>query len=80
MKFIPTAIPEVIVIEPQVFRDERGFFLETYHQSKISGRRDKRGLRTRQPFTFAARRYTRPACADPAPSGEIDSGDRRRNL
>jgi len=34
MKFIPTDIPGVIVIEPQVFRDERGFFLETYHQRK----------------------------------------------
>lgn len=32
MKFIATDIPGVIVIEPQVFRDERGFFLETYHQ------------------------------------------------
>jgi dTDP-4-dehydrorhamnose 3,5-epimerase len=34
MKFITTDIPGVIVIEPQVFRDERGFFLETYHQRK----------------------------------------------
>lgn len=34
MKFLPTAIPEVIVVEPDVFRDDRGFFLETYHQSK----------------------------------------------
>ena len=34
MKFIATDIPGVIVIEPQVFRDERGFFLETYHRRK----------------------------------------------
>jgi dTDP-4-dehydrorhamnose 3,5-epimerase len=34
MKFIATDIPGVIVIEPQIFRDERGFFLETYHQRK----------------------------------------------
>ncbi len=34
MKFLATELPGVIVIEPQVFRDERGFFLETYHQSK----------------------------------------------
>ena len=34
MKFIATDIPGVIVVEPQVFRDERGFFLETYHQRK----------------------------------------------
>lgn len=34
MKFLPTAIPEVIVVEPDVYRDDRGFFLETYHQSR----------------------------------------------
>jgi dTDP-4-dehydrorhamnose 3,5-epimerase len=34
MKFFATAIPGVTVIEPQVFRDERGFFLETYQQRK----------------------------------------------
>jgi dTDP-4-dehydrorhamnose 3,5-epimerase len=32
--FIETEIPGVIVIEPRVFRDERGFFLETYQESK----------------------------------------------
>lgn len=30
MKFIPTDIPDVLIIEPQIFGDERGFFLETY--------------------------------------------------
>src|SRR5688572_16927734 len=25
------SLPEVLVIEPRVFRDDRGFFLETYH-------------------------------------------------
>ena len=32
MKFIPTRIPEVILIEPNIFRDERGFFLEDYRK------------------------------------------------
>ncbi|MBP9675732.1 MAG: dTDP-4-dehydrorhamnose 3,5-epimerase [Anaerolineaceae bacterium] len=36
MKFITTSIPDVILIEPQVFGDERGFFMETYHQEKFS--------------------------------------------
>ena len=35
MKFLPSAIPEVIVVEPAVFRDDRGFFLEVYHQRKF---------------------------------------------
>lgn len=30
MKFTPTSIPEVILIEPRLFGDERGFFMETY--------------------------------------------------
>jgi dTDP-4-dehydrorhamnose 3,5-epimerase len=35
MKFIPTAIPDVILIEPQVFGDDRGFFMETWHADKF---------------------------------------------
>lgn len=32
MKFIRTEIPEVILIEPQVFSDSRGFFFENYRK------------------------------------------------
>jgi dTDP-4-dehydrorhamnose 3,5-epimerase len=31
MKATPTAIPEVLVIEPKVFGDSRGFFLESFN-------------------------------------------------
>ncbi len=34
IKFIPTEIPEVLLIKPQVISDERGFFMETFHQEK----------------------------------------------
>lgn len=34
MRVVPTALPGVVVIEPDVFRDGRGFFLETYHAEK----------------------------------------------
>ena len=30
MKVIATALPEVLIVEPQLFGDNRGFFLETY--------------------------------------------------
>jgi len=30
MKFIPTKIPEVIMIEPKLYIDQRGHFMETY--------------------------------------------------
>lgn len=32
MKVTPAAIPEVLVIEPKVFGDARGFFLESFNQ------------------------------------------------
>ena len=32
MKFIKTEIPEVLIIEPTVFGDARGYFLESYNK------------------------------------------------
>jgi len=32
MKIIPTAIPDLLIFEPKVFGDQRGFFLESYNQ------------------------------------------------
>lgn len=34
MKVIETELPGVLIIEPRVFGDQRGFFLETYHQAR----------------------------------------------
>jgi dTDP-4-dehydrorhamnose 3,5-epimerase len=34
VRFVPSAIPGVVVIEPDVHHDPRGFFLETYHAVK----------------------------------------------
>lgn len=36
MKFHETPIKDVVLIEPQVFGDERGFFLETWHEQKFA--------------------------------------------
>lgn len=35
MKFIESPLPGVILIEPKVFADERGFFMETYHLARF---------------------------------------------
>ena len=35
MKFIKTAIPDLILCEPQVFGDERGYFSETYREDQL---------------------------------------------
>ena len=34
MQFLTTSLPGVIVIEPDLYSDPRGFFLETYHAVK----------------------------------------------
>lgn len=31
MKAIPTALPEVLILEPRVYEDERGFFMESWN-------------------------------------------------
>lgn len=36
MNVTPTAIPDVLIIEPKVFGDERGFFLESFNQRAFS--------------------------------------------
>lgn len=41
-KFKRLKIPDVILIEPQVFEDERGFFIETYRKSAF----EKEGIKT----------------------------------
>ncbi len=36
MKFTKTSFPDVFLIEPDVFKDTRGFFMETYNQRKYA--------------------------------------------
>lgn len=35
MKALPLAIPDVVLIEPKVFGDERGFFFESFNQARF---------------------------------------------
>ena len=36
MKVIPTEHPEVLLVEPDVYPDPRGFFMETFHAKKFT--------------------------------------------
>ena len=36
MRLVPTPLPGVLLVEPQVFRDERGFFLEVWNAGKFA--------------------------------------------
>ena len=51
MKFIQTDIEGVVIVEPAVHRDERGFFLETYHARRF----EEAGL----PATFVQDNHSR---------------------
>ncbi len=44
MKVLKTIIPEVLIIEPKVFGDDRGFFYESYNEKKWL---EATGLQTR---------------------------------
>lgn len=36
MQFLSTSLPDVLLIEPRVFGDERGFFMETYQAERFA--------------------------------------------
>ena len=36
MRVIPTALPDVMIVEPRVFRDERGFFYESWNRRTMA--------------------------------------------
>ena len=36
MKVFPTEIPDVLILEPRVFGDERGFFFESYNRAVLA--------------------------------------------
>ena len=36
MKVTPLSIPDVLLIEPSVFGDERGFFFESFNQQRFN--------------------------------------------
>lgn len=44
MKFIATNIPDVIIIQSSLFKDERGWFMESFHEEKFQDCLKKHGL------------------------------------
>ena len=41
MRVTPTALPEVLILEPKVFGDERGFFMESFNQRAFDAALDR---------------------------------------
>lgn len=54
MKITPTEIPDVLLVEPKIFGDERGFFFESFNQQRWQ---ELTGLKT----TFVQDNHSRSA-------------------
>jgi dTDP-4-dehydrorhamnose 3,5-epimerase len=50
MKLTPTAIPDVVLIEPTVFEDERGWFMESFNEQRFQTEMQRLGLPVPRPF------------------------------
>ncbi|MCC7545611.1 MAG: dTDP-4-dehydrorhamnose 3,5-epimerase family protein, partial [Aquabacterium sp.] len=50
MKLIQTSIPDVVIIEPAVFGDDRGWFMESFNQVRFNDALTKLGLSVPAPF------------------------------
>jgi dTDP-4-dehydrorhamnose 3,5-epimerase len=50
MKFIPTRLPGVVIIEPAVFGDDRGWFMESFSQQRFDAGLAALGLPQPRPF------------------------------
>lgn len=50
MKLIQTGIPDVVIIEPAVFADERGWFMESFNERRFHEELQKLGLPVPRPF------------------------------
>jgi len=50
LKLTPTAIPEVVLIEPTVFKDERGWFMESFNEKRFQTEMQRLGLPAPPPF------------------------------
>jgi len=50
MKIIQTAIPDVVLIEPKVFEDDRGWFMESFNEQRFHAELTRLGLPVPRPF------------------------------
>jgi len=50
MKLVRTEIPDVVIVEPAVFADERGWFMESFHEPRWRDALAALGLPAPRPF------------------------------
>ena len=44
MKLLPTSLPGVVIVEPTVFGDERGWFYESFNEARFDAALEDIGL------------------------------------
>lgn len=50
MKLLPTELPGVVIVEPTVFGDERGWFCESFNEARLHAALREIGLPVPRPF------------------------------
>jgi dTDP-4-dehydrorhamnose 3,5-epimerase len=68
MKLVPIAIEGVVIVEPTVSGDERGWFMETFNEPRFHRERAALGLPAPRPIvrdkqTNSSRTHRASACA-----------------
>jgi len=73
MKFTKTPIADVVLVEPEVFGDARGFFMETWQEEKFkqpgSVRRTCKTITAARPVDLAGAAFTGAAPSRQAGEG-----------
>ena len=59
MKLIQTAIPDVVLIEPAVYEDERGWFMESFNEKRFHKELQKLSLPVPRPFVQDNHSYSK---------------------
>lgn len=78
-KFIKTELPGVLIVEPTVFGDERGYFMETFQKEEFAaaGITDE-FVQDNQ--SRSSRGVLRGALSERAYPGQAGAGDQRRSV
>lgn len=72
MHVVPTAIPDVLVIEPRVFADDRGFFFESFNHRAFAAAVGREVTFVQDNHSRSARGVLRGLHAqDPHPQGKL---------
>jgi dTDP-4-dehydrorhamnose 3,5-epimerase len=61
MKVTPTDLPEVLILEPRVFGDARGFFMESWNQRVFDEATQATEAAGGSPYTFVQDNHSRSA-------------------